>query len=158
MDYNEIFEYKDGHLYWLGNRSGKKTKGKQVGCLNPYGYRVVNLMGKVRYLHRIIWEMHNEVIPEKMTIDHLNHDRSDNRIENLRLCAKREQYKNQSRRYDNKSGCTGVRPSPTKGKWTANIKHHYKKIWLGTFDTLQEAIAARKQAEIDYGFHVNHGV
>ena len=162
MNWNEFLEYKDGNLYWRervnGGRSFNTTyAGKKVGCLHKQtGYVMFTLHEKRRYAHRAIWEMHNREIPKGMEIDHIDGVRHNNNIENLRLVDRTENSKNTSKRADNTSGSVGVYLTRAK-KWAAQIGVNKNVIPLGTFTDKNEAIAARKAAEVKYGFHQNHG-
>lgn len=91
-DWNEWFSYDKttGLLYWRKCTSktgtGPNQPGKLAGCkTHHYGYPIVNLHGKTYTQHRIVWEMHNGPIPSELTVDHINRDKTDNRLENLRL-------------------------------------------------------------------------
>jgi hypothetical protein len=90
-------------------------------------------------------------------IDHINGDRSDNRITNLRSVSHSGNTKNAKRRGDNLSGMTGVSFFRPKGTWRARINHNGETILLGYFRTYEEAVAARKAAEKIYEYHENHG-
>lgn len=87
--WSEWVEYRDGKLYWRKptsvTGSGPNQPGKEAGCKHHYGYRVLNFRKKMYQVHRIIWELHNGSVPDGLTIDHINRDKLDNRIENLRL-------------------------------------------------------------------------
>jgi hypothetical protein len=119
---------------------------------NGLGYAQTNFEGSVKQIHKLITPHF------KLTVDHINHDRSDNRMSNLRDVSQKTQSQNQSRRSDNKSGHCGI--EEIKGKrgstWRATIREG-KQIYLGSFKTLEKAIAARKAAEVKYGFHPLHG-
>lgn len=101
--------------------------------------------------------MHNGPIPKGYQIDHLDHNRYNNRIENLRLVTNQENHRNMPIRKDNCSGYTGVRWVIDRGKWSATICIDGKTKHLGLFRDKDDAIAARQEAEIKYGFHPNHG-
>ena len=92
-----------------------------------------------------------------MQVDHINHDRTDNRIENLRLVNANENGKNQKASVRNKSGVVGVSWKKSKNKWHSQIMVNGKQIHLGFFDNIDEAKKARIDAERKYGFHENHG-
>lgn len=100
--------------------------------------------------------MHNGDIPNGMQIDHINHIRNDNRLENLRLVTNAENQMNNSIRSNSKTGIAGVTISKSKPFYIARITHNKKREYLGQFDNLEGAIKARKEAEIKYGFHENH--
>lgn len=73
----------------------------------------------------------------------------DNRKVNLRLCSPKENSRNLSLAKNNKTGVTGVRKTKY-GKWNARITVDRKEIYLGNYDTLEEAAKARKEAEKKY--------
>ena len=80
-----LFEYKDGDLYWKVDRGNRKTKGKLCGQVNNHGYRFTRYKGKTILNHRIIFLMHHGYLPK--TIDHVDGNPANNRIENLRECT-----------------------------------------------------------------------
>ena len=88
--------------------------------------------------------------------DHINGDRGDNRIDNLREVTSTENNQNMSTRSDNTSGCTGFTFRTERGKWKASIKVNKKLIILGDFLDWFDAVCARKSAELRFGFHPNH--
>ncbi len=90
-------------------------------------------------------------------IDHINGIRDDNRWENLRPVNRATNQKNMKLFANNTSGVPGVRKSPNGLKWVSRIFTEGKEVHLGTFKNKEDAVAARKKAEIDYGVHANHG-
>lgn len=158
MKWSNYFYYSDGALYWKVKRTNRAPVSSRAGCLNKItGYRRVRLFGRCTMEHRIIWELHNGEIPEGMEIDHINHVRDDNRIENLRLVRRQQNNQNASRRKDNTSGVTGVSWCKTKKRWCASININGKKTSIGYYISKQQAVEARKMAENTIGFHKNHG-
>lgn len=147
-----IYDEETGEL-----RLRRSTREKKPGWLatqeHGRSYLTVEIEGKQYRAHRIIWLMKTGYEPDE--IDHINHIRSDNRWCNLRNVSSREQKLNLSRYKTNTSGATGVRC--VKNRFQARIYINKKDIVLGTFSTFDEALAARKAAEIQYGFHTNHG-
>lgn len=101
--------------------------------------------------------MHYGKIPEGMEIDHINHITDDNRIENLRLVTRKDNCKNVSMSKSNKSGVVGVSWCKRTCKWFASIRVDRKEKFLGRYDKIDDAAAARKAAELKYNFHKNHG-
>lgn len=101
--------------------------------------------------------MHNGEIPEGMQIDHINHARNDNRIENLRLATIFDNNQNMSKGRANASGHVGVSWHKSAQKWCAEIHANGVKYYLGIYDDINDAIRARKLAEEIHGFHENHG-
>ena len=120
--------------------------------LNSQEYFCGAILKKNQYAHRIIWLWMTGEWPEE--IDHINHDRKDNKWLNLREVSHKENNRNQSRNKNNTSGCSGVCFDKRDNKWRAYISAN---INIGSFVSLEEAVSARKAAEIKYGFHENHG-
>ncbi|MDU7405670.1 MAG: HNH endonuclease [Citrobacter portucalensis] len=155
--WNEIF-YLDGKdLKWKKTSSNFVKNGSVAGGLNDQGYRIINFGDYSYRAHRIVWEMHNGPIPEGMSVDHLNHVRDDNRIENLRLVSHRQNMMNMAKSKANTSGVTGVHWFKSRNKWVAKITVKGKSKTLGYFSDFQCAVNCRKKAEKLYGFHENHG-
>lgn len=128
---------------------------KPVGTLNSKGYLVTRIMGRAYKLHRLAWFMvHAEWAEE---IDHINGDKSDNRIANLRSVTRAENMKNKPKYKQNSSGVIGVGWHKTTNKWIAKIRINGRDYHLGIFETIEGAAAARAAAEVRYGFHKNHG-
>lgn len=149
FDYNQ----ETGELRLkLGNR--RKPPGTIAGWINALGYRCVLLEGKTYLVHRLIWLMMTGEQPDQ--VDHINHVRDDNRWCNLRNVSPRDQQLNMQKRRNNSSGVQGVRILPS-GRYCAYIMVNRKQLPLGTYDSIEDATAARKAGEIQYGFHVNHG-
>jgi len=114
--------------------------------LNNYGYAITRINRKKQvFLHRLIMQP-----PETMQIDHINGNTLDNRRCNLRLCTKQQNMYNQKMRCDNTSGYTGVDYDKRRKKWRARISVNRKEIHLGLFDTFEEAVESRINAEIKY--------
>lgn len=133
--------------------SGKT--GDIAGYPHNEGYYSIAIGRKEYLLHRIIWFMQTGEWPDQ--IDHINHIRSDNHWCNLRQVESRTNQLNTSKSKNNTSGYTGVRILPS-GKYNAYIMVNRKQIGLGTYTEINDAIQARKDAEILYGFHANHGM
>lgn len=111
-----------------------------------YIMHIVTSGGCIR-IHRLIMNC-----PSNMIIDHMNHNKADNRKVNLRICTYNENTKNNALRKDNISGVTGVSFCKRNGKWVANICVNRKIKFLGYFSNFDDAVKARKNAEeIYYG-------
>ncbi|MEG1462635.1 MAG: HNH endonuclease [Anaerorhabdus sp.] len=102
---------------------------------------------KTILLHRLLTNA-----PKGMEVDHINGDCLDNRRENLRICTHQENLSNRKKRLDNKSGYPGVfwYTHCKTPAWVAYIKVNYKRIHLGQFRVLEDAIKARRDAELKY--------
>ena len=135
----------------------KKYAGKEAAtATNSWGYKITVIQKHGFLAHRIVWAMHYGEWPVD-EIDHIDGNKQNNCISNLRTVEGIENRKNMPKQRNNTSGCVGV---DLKGKkWQARIGAggKGKRLDLGTFETFDEAVAARKKAEIEYGFHKNHG-
>ncbi len=120
------------------------------------GYLKFSISGKSYLLHRLAWIYEFGTCPD-VQIDHINHIRDDNRIENLRLATHKENGRNQKIRSTNKSGTTGVYFDKQKKKWRAQIMIDGKCLYLGSYYNKSDAISSRKEANKKYNFHTNHG-
>ncbi len=119
------------------------------------GYLTIRINKNHYQSHRIAWIMTYGNEPD--FIDHINQDKSDNRILNLRNVSHAENLRNMPKKKNNKSGVTGVHFEKQTGKWRAHIMVDGKSIKLGRFANLNDAKIARETAEVKYGFHTNHG-
>lgn len=106
------------------------------------GYVFSNQVG---LLHRFLMNPSDD-----MVVDHINHNKLDNRRENLRVCTAHQNSMNQSKRCNNTSGVTGIVWDKLRNKWKAQICINSKTKHLGYYTTKEEAIEARRQAEIEY--------
>lgn len=149
-----LFKVQDGKLVNLVRRGSRAMPGMFAGSPNSDGYLRVKINNVAFRVHRVIWLITYGEWPEGQ-IDHINGVRDDNRIENLRAVSVVGNQQNQHMRVDNTSGTTGVRLE--SGAWTAKIRVRGKRLHLGRFKSMEEAAAARKSAELLYGFHPNHG-
>jgi hypothetical protein len=156
------YEPETGKLYWRESASmpthwNTRYADTEAFTADFRGYRH-GTFDYNRYLaHRVAWALHHGYWPDD-TLDHVNHDRADNRIENLRQVSQSDNMKNMKRHRNNTSGATGVCWYARYQKWIANIKVDGRSLHLGYFADMQDAITARKAAEAQYGFHANHGV
>ena len=95
---------------------GRWKKGELAGCVNTDGYVMVNIDRTRYYAHRLIWLMRFGEWPEG-EIDHIDGDRSNNRLENLRCVSKSGNMRNQKRNSRNTSGFPGVVWDKSRSKW-----------------------------------------
>jgi hypothetical protein len=151
---NEMFDYKDGNLFYK-IKTGLRVKiGDVAGSVKTNGYRQIIINYKAYRAHRLIWMFHNGDIKTGLEIDHINQNKSDNRIENLRL-ATRSQNKSNGKKYkNNTSRFKGVCWHKRNKKWVAQIKYNNKKIYLGYFATPELAreayVAAAEKLHGDF--------
>ena len=100
-NWRELFNYNPdtGELFWKINRRSRKVKGKKAGHNNMNGYVHIKYKEKLYKAHRIAYELYyNKTIPDGMQIDHINRQRDDNRIENLRCVTLSENLRNNGKR------------------------------------------------------------
>lgn len=150
-----------GIFTWKVNMKGSRGVGNQAGSVNTHPktgkrYIFIHTLGKQWRAHRIAWFMYYGVEPEN-EIDHINGDGTDNSIINLRMTDTQGNSRNQRIRSTNTSGVIGVRWNKKANKWVAGIHDEGKNVHLGLFSDFNEAVAVRKQAEKEYGYHHNHG-
>ncbi|MGY0156362.1 HNH endonuclease signature motif containing protein [Edwardsiella tarda] len=157
-NFNELFTYcKQTGVLIYKKKCGRKMPGQIAGSTNKNKYINLGIQNKRYYAHRVIWEMHNGPIPDNYQVDHINGNKSDNRIDNLRIVKNCDNAKNQKRKETNRSGMTGVSWDTQTQRWRAHITVDGKMKSLGRYEDKLEALAARKRAEIKYNFHENHG-
>lgn len=157
---NELFHYEpsSGKLFWRERRSSKIPENMEANSVdNRYKYLRVNVGGKLHMVHRVIAVLMGVKLRKNDFVDHIDHDRQNNRWENLRIVTKEGNTKNLSMYKKNKLGVTGVYQQKDSHRFIAHIRVNGRKMHLGCFKTLEEAIIVRKSAEFLYGFHPNHG-
>lgn len=113
--------------------------------LSNRGYVTSGCGKNFKLLHRLIMNC----APD-MVVDHINHNKLDNRKNNLRVCTQNKNLCNCVISKNNSSGATGVGFDKQRNKWTASITVNYKKIHLGRYDDIEDAIKVRKEAEEKY--------
>jgi hypothetical protein len=110
------------------------------------GYSAACILGGNQYLHRLAWlYVHGRLPP--VQIDHINGDKQDNRIANLREASRAENQQNRAIRRDNKSGHVGAVLHKKIGRWSATIRANGARKHLGMFDSAAEAGEAYRSAK-----------
>lgn len=151
------FVYKDGALYWKEDRSNHIKAGAPAGSVRRGGYVYVYFKGRTYPVHRLIWAMHGN--PPAETIDHINRNPSDNRIENLRAATKNQQLFNTGLRPNNKSGIKGVSWRKDANAWRGQVNFRGKAYCAGTFQDKQDcAEAVKALRERLHGEFANHAI
>lgn len=138
-----------GEIRWKVTR-GKANKGTLAGNVDlQTGYLRIGIEGTLYYAHRLVWLFAHGRWP-KEEIDHINRQRVDNRLVNLREATRGENQRNMGLIKSNRSGYRGVYWAAKSGKWGATIKIKRRSMHLGLFDLKEDAYAARltKEAEI----------
>lgn len=125
-------------------------------AVGSHGYLSGAVFNHTGFLaHRVIWALVHGAWP--IEVDHINGDRCDNRLINLRSVSRSTNTKNKRLSSLNRSGAQGVYWAPHAKKWRAEIKADGRRTHLGYFVDMHAAIAARAKAEQEQGFHANHG-
>jgi hypothetical protein len=149
---HELFDYKEGNLVW----KCKNTKGKIAGSLKPHGYTIVEIDGKPIMAHWIVWIMHNGSFDGQ--IDHIDGNRSNNKIENLRVVTQAQNQWNRKISANNTIGVKGIRLRKDTNKYEARITVCGKRIVLGSYKDLELAELVAKEARLKYHKqYANHG-
>lgn len=147
--FHQRFEYRDGKLFSKENWHRLQRKGQEVGSVNNCGYLKVCVDSKNYLVHRIIYLMHHGKLPE--LLDHIDRNKLNNNIENLREADKELNSWNRDKQSNNTSGFRGVSWNKNAGKWHAYIKIKGKRKHLGLFSTPEEASEAYVKAKADIG-------
>lgn len=129
--------------------------GENVSKHDGHGYFNISIKGKRYFAHRLAFLYMTGDIPK--VIDHISQIGTDNRWVNLRPIDKVGNGRNTKIKKNNKSGFTGVTWDKDRNKWFASICVNGKSIGLGRYKNKNDAVKARRKANIKYGFHSNHG-
>jgi len=136
------YDRSSGQFTWRVDRGTNPTSGRPAGCANNNGYVRISISRAKFMAHRLAWLYVYGEWPEKH-LDHIDGNRSNNRIENLRLATPSENCANRRGRDGQLKGAHFL---PSKGKWQAKILKDGVSYFLGQFDTDCEAHAAYRGA------------
>ena len=136
----EAFYYNEGALI-------SKETNEEVGWNCSGRYLVADFEGKKYLVHRLIWCLFNNEVPD--IIDHIDRNSFNNRIENLRASDKSHNGLNSKTRVDNSSGFKGVYKRKDNGKWEVRHKNKYR----GYYSTYEEAVKIKKDLLREDGVH-----
>ena len=149
------FTVSDRELKRWNSRYAGKQAGSAAHCTNTKKTYIVVRHNKYTVkAHRVAWYIVNGQLPVG-EIDHIDGEGQNNKYVNLRDVSREDNRKNIKRYTSNTSGCTGV--TFNRGRWSARINVNGERVNLGRFVHIAGAIKARKKAEIEYGYHENHG-
>lgn len=137
----KVLEDRDGILYWRKNN-------KRAGTIHHTGYIQISLNRKLHNAHRLIFVMHHGWAPE--VIDHIDGNRSNNKINNLRPATWSQNLQNMKLRPTNKSGCKNVSWCSNKKKWVVQLNINGQRKNLGRFDDLEFADLVATEARNKY--------
>jgi hypothetical protein len=128
-------------LIWKRPSGANKSKaGKPAGSIFRHGYRMVCLRKRFFMAHRVIWAIIKQEDPLETQIDHINGNKLDNRIANLRKATNKQNACNQK-------AVKGYHFNKRRRKWIAGIGCNYKNITIGYFDTEEQARQAYLRAK-----------
>jgi len=132
----KTFEYKNGEIFWK-TKVGNKKIGDKAGCTNSLGYEKVIFRKKEYLVHRIVFALHNGFMPKML--DHIDGNKTNNKIENLREATKKENGYNRKLNKNNKSGIKGINWHKNNNKWQVSINVDGKQKYLGCFKDIEIA-------------------
>jgi len=152
-----FFEYKDGFLYWRNSDYSPNIIGTRAGYIRKnkdYNRYIIKLKTGCFFGARIIFFYHYGYFP--IVVDHKDRNTMNNHIENLRAATKSENSKNKKKRINCTSKHTGVCFNRNENKWISAIKVNFKSVFLGYFETEDEAaIVYNEMAKKHHGEFAN---
>lgn len=143
----ELLHYdpETGIFRWKVNTSNSQAFAGDIAGWMQKGYRIIKVDNLTLRAHRLAWLYMHGVFPTSI-LDHINRDKSDNRICNLREVSYSENTQNQGLKKNNKSGVKGVYWRSRDKCWIASIRVHGKSSHIGQFKSLNEAAEAYAKA------------
>lgn len=153
----DLFEYREGDLHWKVRPSNLAVCGTVAGYRNTKdSYWRVVVQGKMYLKHRLVFLYHHGNLPKY--VDHINGNREDNRIENLRLATQAENARNAKLPRHNTSGIKGVSRAKKDRNWTCSLRTNKKLKTVGGFETKELAQEFMELwRETAHGQFANHG-
>jgi hypothetical protein len=156
-----LSHFKNEHSWKIWN---SKYSNKPAGrvhtpkqSITNYYVVTIKINGEQRQMlaHRVIYLMVHGELNTNLCIDHIDQDGTNNKISNLRAVSHKINMKNTRRKKNNSTGYCGVYPAG--GRFVARLKIGEKMAWLGSFETIEEAAAAHKDAKLKHGYTKRHG-
>jgi len=159
-EYKPIEDFENYEISNLGSVRNKKTGRILKYFINKDGYYKVmlwkNNKGFNKKIHQLIAQAFIENPENKQCIDHIDNNRLNNNINNLRWATNQENSQNRQLSSNNTSGVKGVSFHKKANKWQAHIKIDGIKIHLGYFDNIEDAKQARViKAQQAFGVYIN---
>jgi hypothetical protein len=154
---HERFEYRNGELFYKISPLPKIKVGSKAGGVNAEGYVRISVDGKKLSAHRIVFMMQHGYLPTE--IDHINGNRTDNRIENLRAVNRTQNRYNIVGYKNNTSGVKGVVKNKNLDKWEVSLNVNGKRKYIGVFKDFELAELVAMEARHKYhGEYANNGI
>ena len=148
-----LFEYKDGNLWWKEIKHGRASD-RPAGHINGRGYRILSIWNKetkkykIYSVHRLVFLIHHGYLPN--TIDHIDGEKDNNRIENLRDVTLSQNQFNRKINKTSTTGVKGVKWSDKRQRFLARLKMNNKEYHIGTFKEIEAAAKAIKEFRENY--------
>lgn len=139
------YDPRTGRFCWLKRVSQSAKEGDEAGYDTIFGYRGIRFKGKQYRAHRLAWFLVHGEFPAQ-EVDHINGDRKDNRLCNLRLATRQQQQFNRKTPRNNTSGVKGVCWDKQANKWRAAIARGGKSYFVGHFTNIDDAKNAYESA------------
>ena len=151
---SELFRYEAGTLVRIQDHANTHV-GDEAGWITRYGYRALCIDRKCYLMHKLIYLLHHKTWPK--VLDHINGNKLDNRIENLRPASVAQNCWNQKIKQRNTSGCKNVSWNKARHKWAVRIRVHGKvKQWY-VADLELADLLAHEARTLYHGAFANHG-
>jgi hypothetical protein len=148
----ELIDYNPDTGVFLWKLKPSNRCSKRAGSVTQNGYRSIRVDNKAYLEHRLAWLYFYGYMPENY-IDHINRDKTDNRIDNLREVSMMCNLRNCSAPKNNTSGVTGVSWRKDTKKWSASMMVNRKGVSLGCYNDFDNAVLARLTGEFYCGWH-----
>jgi hypothetical protein len=159
-EYRKINGFENYEVSNLGNVRNVET-GRILKIGSNLGYKNVGLRSNNKrytvFIHRLIAKAFLPNPDNREQVDHIDNDRANNNINNLRWCTNQENQFNKNIPSNNTTGFKGVTFRRNTQKWCARIAFNKKTICIGNYDTIEEAkVARQKKANEIFGVFTNH--
>jgi hypothetical protein len=139
----DLFDYEDGNLYWRLPKANHINVGDLAGYINSDGYVIIGLKYRYYGAHRIIFLREHGWLPK--IVDHVDGNRSNNKIENLRGATRAQNAANTKKSTRNKSGHKNVSWNKKSNAWTVTIQLNGRNNFIGAFKDLEIAVLAASE-------------